>query len=105
MTQPVGYTPATPLPWRVRTIDESAGNIEDSVGAAVAQVQLNEWHNEAGVKGRHALRAQDVAFIVQACNSYTPLLEALEKAERILAQHGYETDYARAAIARATGAA
>jgi hypothetical protein len=53
------------------------------------ETELDMWLEQ----GRAALRLRNAA---------PELLDALIKAERILAQHGYKTDYAKAAIAKAT---
>jgi len=69
--------PVTPLPWRVRTVDESSGSIETQDFIPVAQVALNQAHMAAGVVERHACRQRDAQFIVTACNHHEELVEAL----------------------------
>ena len=75
----------TPGPWRSKPWSESEAQI-------IARVN----GKDTLVTG-YAL-PNDARLIAAA----PELLAALIKAERILAQHGYKTDYAKSAIAKAT---
>ena len=87
--------PATSLPWKLRPREEGLGAIDSTTDIPVAQAF------QVGTRDQdmtHALRQQNAAYIVTACNAFPQLVAALRLTAALCDENGHAGKKARALL-------